>query len=348
MGFFTGEMTEEGEFVPSRLTDWAMPDKRAGAIINGVGEGKVRRTQPLFPLHGGEGHRRLKWWGRLWTTRLLLRTWRTGYHMALDMMHSRFRYRKVAKTKVEATAEAFTEQLKVLALAHDDVDIVGITLLKPDYLYEGETYLTDRYHWLVLLGRAMDYDEASKNLQGDFTPTVKQVFGGYEKSHRAAVDIANWIRSQGYNAEGHGGTETDPAKVVQAIPAAIAAGMGQLGKHGSMINDELGSAFRLADIETDMPLVPDAFRDIGSEEFCRNCQACTDICPAKAIRNDKQLVRGVEKWYVDFDKCAPFMSEHAGCALCLTVCPWSRPGVAPKLSAKMLKKKNRQKQAEQS
>jgi epoxyqueuosine reductase QueG len=45
-------------------------------------------------------------------------------------------------------------------------------------------------------------------------------------------------------------------------------------------------------------------------------------------------VRGVQKWWVDFDKCIPYFNETFGCAICLAVCPWSKPGRAPSLAEK--------------
>jgi Fe-S-cluster-containing hydrogenase component 2 len=52
----------------------------------------------------------------------------------------------------------------------------------------------------------------------------------------------------------------------------------------------------------------------------------------------KQTVRGERKWYVDFDKCIPYFGERLGCALCMVVCPWSRPGVAGNLAAKLARR----------
>ena len=40
------------------------------------------------------------------------------------------------------------------------------------------------------------------------------------------------------------------------IPHAIECGFGELGKHGSIINKEYGSSFRLAAVLTDVPLIP--------------------------------------------------------------------------------------------
>lgn len=113
-----------------------------------------------------------------------------------------------------------------------------------------------------------------------------------------------------------------------------------MGKHGSLINRQFGASFRLANVLTNMPLVADAPDVFGVDDFCASCQLCTNVCPVDAIHPEKQTVRGETKWYVDFDKCILFFVEHNGCAMCLPVCPWSRPGVAPRLADKLSKRKD--------
>ena len=125
------------------------------------------------------------------------------------------------------------------------------------------------------------------------------------------------------------------------IPAAIEAGLGELGKHGSMIHRDFGASFRLAVVLTDMPLTPDAPDPFGADDFCLNCQVCVRDCPVDAIHDTKQKVRGADKWYVDFDKCVLYFNEHDACAICLAGCPWSRPGVAPRLTEKFARRGSR-------
>ena len=49
--------------------------------------------------------------------------------------------------------------------------------------------------------------------------------------------------------------------------------------------------------------------EFGADDFCKTCQVCTNACPPGAIMEKKQMVRGVERWYVDFDKCIPYFVE---------------------------------------
>lgn len=78
-----------------------------------------------------------------------------------------------------------------------------------------------------------------------------------------------------------------------------------------------------------------------ADEFCTRCRACSNACPPGAIFDDKQIVRGEKKWYVDFDKCIPYFGEALGCALCLPRCPWSRPGNQTMLISQMLRRQEK-------
>jgi epoxyqueuosine reductase len=157
----------------------------------------------------------------------------------------------------------------------------------------------------------------------------------YGHGMQASYALANWIRSRGYNASAYPGPS---ASALLLIPPAIASGLGELGKHGSLISRQFGSGVRLAGVTTDMPLVATALDRFGADEFCKTCQVCTRACPPGAIAEDKQMVRGVDRWYVDFDKCIPYFAEAAGCAICIADCPWTRPDVRPKLLATMARR----------
>jgi len=153
-----------------------------------------------------------------------------------------------------------------------------------------------------------------------------------------AKKVAGWIREQGWQAEAVTGPMT--GKILM-IPPAIECGFGELGKHGSIINPEFGSAFRLSAVLTDAPFANTPRREFGIDDFCSRCRVCENACPPVAIAPEKQTVRGVEKWYVDFDKCIPFFAATFGCAICIAVCPWSRPDVGENLAIKLARRAKR-------
>jgi epoxyqueuosine reductase QueG len=149
-----------------------------------------------------------------------------------------------------------------------------------------------------------------------------------------AITVAATIRAMGWRARAYG----ESADVLH-IPLAVAAGLGELGKHGSLISKSFGPNVRLATVLTDIPLAYDSPVDIGVEDLCLGCRRCTIDCPADAIADQKRLVRGENKWYVDFDKCVPYFTKTLGCGICIEVCPWTRPDRGESLSQKLLAKR---------
>ena len=83
-----------------------------------------------------------------------------------------------------------------------------------------------------------------------------------------------------------------------------------------------------------MPQPPSPSSTAGADLVLFNGKIIT----VDANRPDKQLVRGEMKWYADFDECIRYFVEHQGCAVCLPICPWSRPGVASRLAEKMTRR----------
>lgn len=231
----------------------------------------------------------------------------------------------------------WTYRIKEFA-AMNEADLVGVTATQNEYVFQGYEV---PYPWLIMIGVAMDYETlATAPSTIDDMRSAAEVADKYNKAARAARKLANFVLAAGYNAKTYPGPL---ATALNMIPAAIEAGLGELGKHGSMINRQYGSSFRLSAVATDMPLVAERPDEFGADEFCVNCQICAKACPPNAILPEKQTVRGIEKWYVDFDKCIPYFGETFACGICIAVCPWSRPGVADGLVAKLARRRSRTK-----
>lgn len=217
-------------------------------------------------------------------------------------------------------------------VAQGHCEQIGVAEMRPEWVFQGEEVRQSR---VIIAGFQHDYDEISKAPDPHAGAEVVQQ---YYRAAQTAMEIASWLHEQGWAAK----PVTGPmATKLTMIPPALACGFGELGKHGSIINREMGASFRLSAVLTDAPFAPTPPRSHGVDDFCQNCRVCEDACPPEALFQTKQTVRGQEKWYVDFDKCLPYFNQHQGCAICIAVCPWSRPGVGPNLAAKLARRAER-------
>ena len=136
-----------------------------------------------------------------------------------------------------------------------------------------------------------------------------------------ANKIASDIGDFGYRAY------VDSAPVLEKA-IAQKAGLGWIGKHTNLINENAGSWFFLGEIYTDLPLPVDK----KATEHCGTCTACIDICPTAAI---------IAPYKVDARKCISYLTIELrgaipvelrplmgnriyGCDDCQLVCPWNR------------------------
>ena len=245
----------------------------------------------------------------------------------------------VAERQDVATPDEWMSAVRDFATseAGHGVELVGVARPQHEWFFEGRQ---SEMPFVIMLGLAMNHGELATAPEHH---SAMEVHRQYNRGTAAARALADFIRARGFDAEGHGGPGAGP---MQMVPAAIEAGFGELGKHGSIINRELGSSFRLAAVLTNAPLVatePDVF---GADDFCLGCRICTDACPPDAIAPDRRLVRGVTKWAVDFDRCLPYFAESYGCGICIAVCPWSKSGEAPRLADNMTRKRERRAEAD--
>jgi ferredoxin len=318
-----------------RVTGW-VPDPEqmrlmppvSGNAINGLGERVRRRARHVYwaadpaTIPHGDVQR---WF------------YRRNDHPAINSERMRRQAAQarpaapVAPARPERSPEDWTAAVKAAA-RRAGADAVGIARLDPDWLFEGRR-VPQRF--IIVLGIAMDHAELDT---APDLPAAIEVMRQYTRGVTVARDLCDWLAGMGVAAV----PETGPmANDVNLIPAALAAGLGELGRHGSVINRALGASFRLASVLTDLDLIPDAPDDFGADDFCTHCRLCTDACPPDAIHATRQWVRGVQKWYVDFDRCLPYFNETAGCGICLAVCPFSNPATGPGLVEKLERRRAR-------
>jgi len=124
----------------------------------------------------------------------------------------------------------------------------------------------------------------------------------------------------------HGRGFVDSAPVLERQLAAR-SGLGWIGKNTMLINKEKGSFFFLAELITDLELIPDS--PIG--DYCGTCSRCIEACPTEALT----------PFQMDATKCISYLTIELkdqipqsfkgkmkdwifGCDICQDVCPWNR------------------------
>lgn len=325
-------MPKKKDFTPMSHFTELFPEV-SGNTINGLGEHEKRRATPFF------------WHPPDKQTHAALQQAVTDYHRRSPEVRREFSPNAPGGRGPKPVAQAsepvirdpaaWVDTIKEFALANES-DLVGITQMHPMYVYEGYEI---REPWVITIGVVMDYDDLSLAPPSFEDPaTAVVVAREYNRAARACRKLANFILSQGYYAKAYQGPY---ASALNMIPPAIASGFGELGKHGSIINRQFGAGIRLSAITTDMPLISDTPDAFGADEYCMRCKACSNACPPGAIADEKQLVRGETKWYVDFDKCIPYFGEALGCALCLAICPWTRPGNAERIIGSLARRSDK-------
>jgi len=295
-------------------------------VINGHGETEKRQAHHVFHNATGEA---LDWqelddffsytnvWGVV--KHILANTWQ------LRRRDGRVADRRTPVTDPEAMAASIKEKARSLG-----AELVGITEVTEDAVYEG---YQAPHGSAICIGLSMDREEMA---EVPHERAAIEVMRAYREVSLIAIELSEHIRGLGWPARAYGNPNSTE---ILHIPLAINAGLGELGKHGSIISKEYGSNFRLAAVLTDLPLAYDGPVDIGVDDLCVSCRRCVIDCPPDALFDDKQWVRGVERWYVDFDKCIPYFVKTFGCAICIEVCPWSEPGRGAGLSEMLLAKR---------
>jgi reductive dehalogenase len=245
---------------------------------------------------------------------------------------------KVNPERIEVTdPESLTRHIKRVA-SFFGADVVGIAPVHPSMIYSGRgapddgtgaqegggskvdsTELARKYPYAICLSTAWDYNliQAHRHHIGDHAYHFSQ-----SKLQLVYANVASYIRELGYEAI---------QNRVQCMPAALAAGIGELGRNGMLITEKFGARIHLGDpILTNMPLIPDKPLDIGVEDFCQVCRKCATTCPTNSISMEGKVVHnGVEKYKINWETCyrlrAYVLDFWEVCLTCVTICPYTKP-----------------------
>ncbi len=232
-----------------------------------------------------------------------------------------------AVTPIEITPQEATTRIKGFARQLGALD-VRVTRLRDYHVYSHSG--RHLYNWgqenqinhtyAVVFSVEMDHPMVhSAPLPTTCTETAIE----YMRAANIGICIAAYIKNIGYNARAH----IDGNYKVLATAVAHDAGLGELGRLGLIITPSHGPRVRTAVVTTDMAMVEDKPLNFGVQHFCEICKKCADNCPSQSIESgDKKEIRGTTKWQSKMEGCYKYWrSVGTDCAICLAVCPYSKP-----------------------
>ena len=208
-------------------------------------------------------------------------------------------------------------------------DLCGVCELDQNYVYSHvgrgpepfgmEIELKHKY--AIVFAIEMDFDMIAASPK---PPVIVETEKKYVEIAKVSVIVADLIRRMGYDARAHIAGSNYQAMLP---PLAWRAGLGEIGRIGILITEKYGPRVRLGLITTNLPLTPDSSKTFGVQDFCKKCKKCANNCPAQAIPyGDKTEENGALKWVLNREGCYRFWRKAGtDCAMCLYVCPYSKP-----------------------
>jgi len=149
-----------------------------------------------------------------------------------------------------------------------------------------------------------------------------------ERLNSVASQVAGVLQGQGYRALPiPASATTDEEGLCGVFPhkmAAHLAGLGWIGKSCLLVTPEAGPRVRWISVLTDAPLPATGGL---TEERCKSCTDCVDICPAQAFTGRPFLADEPRSARYDAAKCSEYYGELAKdagsgvCGLCVYICP---------------------------
>jgi reductive dehalogenase len=239
---------------------------------------------------------------------------------------------------------AISETVKDTALFLG-ASLVGITEINPLWIYKPgwERYghkeidldarMPPGIKYAIVMAIETNYDFVRH------APTAKASAAaglGYSKMAFLSSSMAKFVAMLGYKAIACG-NDTG-----LSIPLAVDAGLGQLGRLGTLITPEFGPRVRLCKVLTDLPLKPTDPIDFGVTEFCDACEKCAEFCPSQAIQYGRRTPKartfstnpGLLKWPLNGERCLQYWYKngaktsqgmyHVDCYQCINVCPFNK------------------------
>ncbi|MFQ6069134.1 MAG: 4Fe-4S dicluster domain-containing protein [Candidatus Aminicenantales bacterium] len=232
------------------------------------------------------------------------------------------------REKIELTPEVNTEFIKK-TLRYLGAQAFGIASLEKPYIYSHVGRGPEQYGKRIELNHsyavvfALEMELAMIRAAPS-APVIVETGKKYLEGATISIIVAQLIRLMGYEARAHiAGSNYQ----VLLPPLGWLAGLGEVGRIGILITWKFGPRARLGVVTTNLPLIANKPQVFGIQNFCQKCLKCALNCPARAIPDsEKKEENGVLKWTLNREECYRYWRKAGtDCAICISVCPYSKP-----------------------
>lgn len=151
----------------------------------------------------------------------------------------------------------------------------------------------------------------------------------YIEMNSKPVDVEKYLNAflnpQGYHAKY---TSDLPQKMI-----AVRSGLCVYGRNNICYADGMGSLLAITTFYCDIPSAEEEWHELKQNDLCKNCKACLNSCPTKAITNESRMLSS--------NRCLTYFNESAeadfpawiepashncivGCLKCQACCPYNK------------------------
>ncbi len=165
--------------------------------------------------------------------------------------------------------------------------------------------------------------DADAMWQAPEAPAIRESARQYWRAAALALTLEAALRAAGFQAKAHYDAHYD----VILPPLAVAAGLGEMGRHNILVADRAGTRVRIGAVTTDAPLSDGCPVSLGVSRFCEHCRKCATCCPSRALSAGKPVLdEGVARWPTHVERCYGYWrTVGTDCGICMAVCPFSHP-----------------------
>ena len=220
--------------------------------------------------------------------------------------------------------QRFMQEMKIKL----DVELLGVVSIEestPKELKDPAIRLLPGVKSVVTVGKEIDKEvvalltpskEVGEAEAGELMVPLGDYLSG--QLNRAIYGLAGLFRKDGYRslplpAKGCPTDQRTLTALLSYKHVAELAGLGTIGRHSLLITPDFGPRVRLACLLTEAPLEASP---AVKKDFCTNCDACIQVCPAQALHVPKQG----EAYSMNKFACRAYRQTGVTCSVCMKAC----------------------------